>query len=39
MKKKSKKYPVSIRNHQTSGTDNPSTLVHSMVEYLWDLKK
>ncbi len=25
--------------HQTSGTDNPSTLVHSMVEYLRDLKK
>ena len=20
--------------HQTSGTDNPSTMVHSMVEYL-----
>ena len=25
--------------HQTSGTDNPSTLVHSLVEYLRDLKK
>jgi hypothetical protein len=25
--------------HQTSGTDNPSTLVHSVVEYLRDLKK
>jgi len=25
--------------HQTSGTDNPSTLVYSMVEYLRDLKK
>jgi hypothetical protein len=25
--------------HQNSGTDNPSTLVHSMVEYLRDLKK
>jgi hypothetical protein len=25
--------------HQTSGTDNPSTLVHSMVEYLRDLKE
>jgi hypothetical protein len=25
--------------HQTSGTDNPSTLVHSIVEYLRDLKK
>ncbi|HUU39517.1 MAG TPA: RloB family protein [Desulfatiglandales bacterium] len=25
--------------HKTSGTDNPSTLVHSLVEYLRDLKK
>jgi hypothetical protein len=25
--------------HQTSGTDNPSTHVHSLVEYLRDLKK
>jgi hypothetical protein len=25
--------------HQTSGTDNPSTMVHSLVEYLRDLKK
>ena len=25
--------------HQTSATDNPSTLVHSLVEYLRDLKK
>lgn len=25
--------------HQTSGTDNPSTLVHSLVEYLRGLKK
>ncbi len=25
--------------HQTSGTDNPSTLVHTLVEYLRDLKK
>jgi len=25
--------------HQTSGTDNPSTCVHSLVEYLRDLKK
>ena len=25
--------------HQNSGTDNPSTLVHSLVEYLRDLKK
>lgn len=25
--------------HQTSWTDNPSTLVHSLVEYLRDLKK
>jgi len=25
--------------HQTSGTDNPSTLVHSLVEYLMNLKK
>lgn len=25
--------------HQTSGTDNPSTMVHSMVEYLRNLKK
>ncbi len=25
--------------HQTSRTDNPSTLVHSLVEYLRDLKK
>jgi len=25
--------------HQTSGTGNPSTLVHSLVEYLRDLKK
>ncbi|MEA3358535.1 MAG: RloB family protein [Thermodesulfobacteriota bacterium] len=25
--------------HQTSGTDNPSTLVHFLVEYLRDLKK
>lgn len=25
--------------HQTSETDNPSTLVHSLVEYLRDLKK
>lgn len=25
--------------HQTSGTDNPSTRVHSFVEYLRDLKK
>jgi len=25
--------------HQTSGTDNPSTLMHSLVEYLQDLKK
>jgi hypothetical protein len=25
--------------HQTSGTDNPSTLVYSLVEYLRDLKK
>jgi hypothetical protein len=25
--------------HQTSGTDNPSTLVHSLVEYLRDLKR
>jgi hypothetical protein len=25
--------------HQTSGTNNPSTLVHSMVEYLRNLKK
>jgi len=25
--------------HQTSGTDNPSTQVHNLVEYLRDLKK
>ena len=25
--------------HQTSGTDNPSTLVHSLVDYLRDLKR
>jgi len=25
--------------HQTSGTENPSTCVHSLVEYLRDLKK
>ena len=25
--------------HKTSGTDNPSTMVHSLVEYLRDLKK
>ncbi|MBW2631652.1 MAG: hypothetical protein JRC90_07815 [Deltaproteobacteria bacterium] len=25
--------------HKTSGTDNPSTLVHSLVEYLRDLKR
>jgi len=25
--------------HQTSGTDNPATLVYSLVEYLRDLKK
>jgi len=25
--------------HQTSGTDNPSTLVYSLVEYLRDLKR
>jgi hypothetical protein len=25
--------------HKTSGTDNPSTLVYSLVEYLRDLKK
>ncbi len=25
--------------HQTSATDNPSTLLHSLVEYLRDLKK
>jgi hypothetical protein len=25
--------------HKTSGTDNPSTRVHSLVEYLRDLKK
>jgi hypothetical protein len=25
--------------NQTSGTDNPSTMVHSLVEYLRDLKK
>lgn len=25
--------------HQTSGTDNPSTQVHSLVEYLRDLKR
>ena len=25
--------------HQTSGTDNPSTCVHSLVEYLLNLKK
>ena len=25
--------------HQTSGADNPSTMVHSLVEYLRDLKK
>jgi len=25
--------------HKTSGTDNPSTCVHSLVEYLRDLKK
>ena len=25
--------------HQTSGTDNPSTLVHSLVEYSRDWKK
>ena len=25
--------------HKTSGTDNPSTLVHTLVEYLRDLKK
>jgi hypothetical protein len=25
--------------HKTSGTDNPSTCVHSLVEYLQDLKK
>lgn len=25
--------------HQTSGADNPSTIVHSLVEYLRDLKK
>jgi hypothetical protein len=25
--------------HQTSGTDNPSTLVHYLVEYLRDLKR
>jgi len=25
--------------HKTSGTDNPSTLVHSLVEYLRDLNK
>jgi hypothetical protein len=28
-----------VQYHQTSGTDNPSTMVHSMVEYLRDLKK
>ena len=25
--------------HQTSATDNPSTLVQSPVEYLWGLKQ
>ena len=25
--------------HKTSGTDNPSTMVHSLLEYLRDLKK